>query len=208
MLRAADTDERLDARTVLWAAGVRASTFARSVAATLGAATDRRGRIVVEPDLSVPGHPEVLVVGDMAAAARRGDDLVPAVAQGAIQGGRHAARVIAARLAGRPAPEFRYRDIGELAMVGRFRVVARLPLLSLGGALAWLMWLGVHMYYLSGVHNRVLVAVRWTWNLFTGARGSRLITGPHASGGSLPLVGALGDAESRPALPPAERASA
>jgi NADH dehydrogenase len=209
MLRAAATDERLDARTVLWAAGVRASTFARRVAATLGATTDRRGRIVVEPDLSVPGHPEVLVVGDMAAAARRGDEMVPAVAQGAIQGGRHAARVIAARLDNRPVPEFRYRDIGELAMVGRFRVVARLPLMSLAGTLAWLMWLGVHLYYLSGVQNRVLVAVRWTWNLFTGARGSRLITAPHASGASLPALGDLAQADREAVLPAAgERASA
>lgn len=207
VIRAAETDERLDARTVLWAAGVRASTFARRVAAALGAATDRKGRIVVEPDLSVPGHPEVLVVGDMAAAVRPGGALVPAVAQGAIQGGRHAARVIAARLRGKPSPEFRYRDIGELAMVGRFRVVARLPLLSFGGTLAWLVWLGVHLYYLRGLQNRLVVSMRWASNLFTGARGSRLITAPHASHGGLPLLGALGDADQPAALTETRRHS-
>lgn len=201
LLRTYDTDEPLDARTVLWAAGVRASTFARRVALALGATTDRRGRIVVEPDLSVPGHPEVFVVGDMAAATRPDGAVVPAVAQGAIQGGRHAARVISARAQGRPSPEFRYRDIGDLAMVGRFRVVARLPVLSFAGAFPWLVWLGVHLYYLSGFQNRLLVGLRWAWNLFTRARGSRLITAPHAAQGSLPRLGALSDAGTPAALP-------
>lgn len=191
MLRARGADERLDARTVLWAAGVRAGTFARRVAAALGAATDRRGRLVVEPDLSVPGHPEVLVVGDLASVTRGDGTLVPAVAQGAIQGGRHAARVVAARLADRPSPEFRYRDVGDLAMVGRFRVVARLPVLSFAGGFAWLVWLGVHLRYLSGLQNRLLVTVRWAWSLLTGARGSRLITAPHVGAASLPELGRL-----------------
>jgi NADH dehydrogenase len=200
VLHADDADERLEARTVLWAAGVRASTFARTVAATLGAATDRNGRIVVEPDLSVPGHPEVLTVGDIAAVPSPGGALVPAVAQGAIQGGRHAARVISARLQDKRSPEFRYRDIGELAMVGRFRVVARLSFLSFAGALAWLVWLGAHLVYLSGSQNRLLVSLRWVWTLFTGARASRLITGPHASHGSLPRLGVLSDAAPSAAL--------
>ena len=185
VIREDGADERIDARTVLWAAGVRASAFARRVAATLSAPTDRRGRIVVESDLSVPGAPEVLVIGDMAAATRANGELVPAVAQGAIQGGRHAARVIAARLDGNRPPQFRYRDIGELAMVGRFRVVARLPFLSFAGVLAWLMWLAIHLFYLSGIQNRVLVAVRWIASSFTAARGSRLIT---ASPSSAPLA--------------------
>ena len=191
-----------DARTVLWAAGVRASTFARRVANTLGAATDRKGRIVVESDLSVPGHPEVLVVGDMAAATRPGGASVPAVAQGAIQEGRHAARVILARLRGKPSPDFRYRDIGDLAMVGRFRVVARLPLISFAGGFAWLVWLGIHLLYLSGFQNRLLVGLRWAWTLFTRARGSRLITAPHAATGSLPRIGTLSEVE--PLRAPAE----
>lgn len=195
VLRVGETEERLGVRTVLWAAGVRASAFARKVASALGAATDRQGRIVVEPDLSVPGHPEVLVVGDASAASREDGAAVPPVAQGAIQGGRHAARVIAARLQGKQAPAFRYRDIGELAMVGRFRVVARLPVLSFAGALAWLVWHAVHLYYLSGVQNRLLVGLRWAWSTLTGARASRLITASHASHGSLPRLGALGDEE-------------
>jgi NADH dehydrogenase len=175
-VRTEGTEERLAAMTVLWAAGVRASTFGRRVAAALGATTDRRGRFVVEADLSVPGHPEVLVVGDVAAMTRANGQPVPAVAQGAIQGGRHAARVIAARLHGRPSPEFRYRDLGELAMVGRFRVVGRLPVLSFAGVFPWLLWLGIHLFYLSGFQNRLLVALRWLSSFVTGARGSRLIT--------------------------------
>jgi NADH dehydrogenase len=189
VIRAAGSEEQIDAMTVLWAAGVRASAFARRVAATLGATTDRRGRFVVEADLSVPGHPEVLVVGDVAAITPANGQLVPAVAQGAIQGGRHAARVITARLRGRPSPGFRYRDIGELAMVGRFRVVARLPMMMFAGVFAWLMWLGIHLFYLSGVQNRLLVAVRWMSSLVTGARGSRLITAAVPSDSRLPLTG-------------------
>jgi NADH dehydrogenase len=183
-------EEQIDARTVLWAAGVRASTFARRVAATLGATTDRRGRFVVEADLSVPGHPEVFVVGDVAAVTRANGQLVPAVAPGAIQSGRHAARAIATRLRGRPSPEFRYRDIGELAMVGRFRVVARLPTMLFAGVFPWLLWLGIHLFYLSGVQNRVLVAVRWLSNVVTGARGSRLIMAANSSDSTLRLTGA------------------
>jgi NADH dehydrogenase len=111
------------------------------------------------------------------------------VAQGAIQSGRHAARVITARLRSRPSPGFRYRDIGELAMVGRFRVVARLPMMLFAGVFAWLMWLGIHLFYLSGLQNRVLVAVRWMSSLVTGARGSRLITTTPSSDSNLPLAG-------------------
>ena len=199
VIRAAGTEERVAAFTVLWAAGVRASAFARRVAATLGATTDRRGRVVVEPDLSVPGHPEVLVVGDVAAMTGSNGQLVPAVAQGAIQGGRHAARVITARLRSRPTPGFRYRDIGELAMVGRFRVAARLPIMQFAGVFPWLMWLGIHLFYLSGVQNRVLVAVRWLSNVVTGARGSRLITAAPSPGSSLPLAGRRRLARSSPA---------
>ena len=189
VIRAAGGEEQIDAMTVLWAAGVRASTFARRVAATLGATTDRRGRIVVEGDLSVPGHPEVIVVGDVAAMTRANGQVVPAVAQGAIQSGRHAARVVTARLRGRPSPDFRYRDIGELAMVGRFRVVARLPMMRLAGVFPWLTWLGIHLFYLSGVQNRVLVTVRWLSNLVTGARGSRLIAGATSSDSKLRMTG-------------------
>jgi NADH dehydrogenase len=206
-IRVGDDVERVNTMTVLWAAGVRPSTFARRAATALRAPTDRRGRIVVEPDLSVPGHPEVLVVGDMAAATRANGELVPAVAQGAIQGGRHAARVIAARLHGRPAPDFRYRDLGELAMVGRFRVVGRLPPLSFTGVFPWLMWLGIHLFYLSGVQNRLLVALRWAASVFTGARGSRLITARRSSDRILPMPGTSAEAAAPAPLEHTGRAS-
>ncbi len=192
-VRSGQISERIDARTVLWAAGTRPTTFGRRVAAELGAPVDRAGRIAVNADLSVPGHPEVLVIGDLASAVRPDGSRVPAVAQGAIQGGRHVGRVVEARLRGLPAPAFGYRDKGELAMIGRFRTVARLPRVRLSGPIAWLVWLGVHLFYLQGFQNRVLVGARWLWTALSGERAARLITEPHAHTGSLPTVGLLAD---------------
>ena len=185
--------ERVAAHTVLWAAGTRPTTFGRRVATDLGATVDRTGRIVVDRDLSVPGHPDVLVIGDLAATPRRDGSAVPAVAQGAIQSGRHVGRVVEARRRGRPAPAYRYRDIGELAMVGRFRTVARLPIAHFSGPIAWLLWLGIHIWYLQGLENRALITVRWLWAVLTGGRGSRLITGAHAAYGALPPIGHVAD---------------
>jgi len=190
-VRAGSGVERIETRTALWAAGVRPTAFGRRVAQALAAPTDRVGRIVVEPDLSVRGHPEIFVVGDLAAISDDAGETVPDVAQKGIQAGRHAARAIAERLRDRPSPPFRYRDIGDLAMVGRFRVVARLPLLALTGFVAWLLWLGVHLYYLNGIQTRLVVSMRWAWSLFTSGRGSRLITGTHATYGALPPIGSL-----------------
>jgi NADH dehydrogenase len=192
-VRTGRISERIDARTVLWAAGTRPTTFGRRVAAELGATVDGTGRIAVNADLSVPGHPDVLVIGDLAEARRPDGSPVPAVAQGGIQGGRHVGRVVGARLRGLPAPAFRYRDKGELAMIGRFRTVARLPHVRLAGPIAWLVWLGVHLFYLQGFQNRVLVGVRWLWTMLSGERATRLITGPPGPVGSRALVGLLGD---------------
>ena len=190
-LRTGEVVERVDARTTVWAAGVRPGALGRHLATAIGAPVDRAGRVVVEPDLSVPGHPDVFVVGDLAAVARPDGQPVPDVAQKSIQGGRHAGRAVAARLRGRPAPAFRYRVIGDLAMIGRFRVVAKLPLGDFSGILPWLLWLGVHLYYLNGIQTRVIVAIRWLSSLVTGARGSRLINGRYATYAALPPVGAL-----------------
>jgi NADH:ubiquinone reductase (H+-translocating) len=190
-LRMGAVVERIDARTVVWAAGVRPGALGRELVSELEAPVDRSGRIVVEPDLTVPGHPEIFVVGDLAAVARPDGRPVPDVAQKSIQGGRHVGRTIAARLRDRPAAPFRYRDLGDLAMIGRFRVVARLPVASFAGIPAWLLWLGVHIYYLNGIQTRLLVAIRWLASAFTGARGSRLITERYASHGALPPIGAL-----------------
>jgi NADH dehydrogenase len=173
-------EERVDARTVLWAAGVQVPDFGHRVAEALGAPTDRAGRIEVGPDLSVPGHPEVFVIGDLAVTQWQGGKTVPGVAQGGIQGGRYAARVIRARVAGEapPAP-FAYKDLGELATVGRLRAVADFRRFRLSGRLAWLMWLAIHLFWLIGLQNRILVFIRWGWSFVTRGRGNRLITGAH-----------------------------
>jgi NADH:ubiquinone reductase (H+-translocating) len=166
-------EERIPARTVLWAAGVAASPLARS----LGAPLDRAGRVAVEPDLSLAGHPEVFVVGDLAAAARKDGEPVPGVAPAAIQGGRHAARQIRRDLAGHAREPFRYRDKGSLATIGRAAAVADFGRFTLSGFPAWLAWWAVHIFFLIGFRSRLLVMFGWIWSYFTFQRGARLITG-------------------------------
>jgi NADH:quinone reductase (non-electrogenic) len=163
--------ERIAACTVLWAAGVQARTLAFHPPV----ATDRVGRIEVGPDLSLPGHPEVFVLGDMAAVA--GADL-PGLAQVALQAGRHAAEMIVRDLDHRPRTPFRYRDKGIMATIGKSRAVAVAGPLRLGGTLAWLAWLFVHIYYLVGFRNRLGVMWQWVWSYVFSKRGARLITEP------------------------------
>jgi NADH dehydrogenase len=174
-------DETIPARTVLWAAGVLASAFGRAVAKALKTETDKAGRILVGPDLAVPGHPEVLVIGDAAVQPWKTDRPVPGVAQGGIQGGRYAARSIRRRLSGEPVAPFRYSDRGDVAVIGRLSGVTNIgwlgPLGRQGGFLAWLLWLGIHIVYLIGFANRIVVITRWAWSFLTHGRGSRLITG-------------------------------
>ena len=175
-----ERDERIPARTVLWAAGVLASGFGRDVAAATGAATDKAGRIVVQPDLTIAGHPEILVIGDAAVQPWKAGRAVPGVAQGAIQGGKYAARSVRRRLAGQPARPFRYQDRGDVAVIGRLAGVTNIgwlgPLGRQSGLPAWLLWLGIHIAYLIGFANRLVVIVRWAWSFVTHGRGSRLIT--------------------------------
>ncbi len=175
------TAETIPVRTVLWAAGVLASSFSRSVARTLGAETDRAGRVVVGPDLTVPGHPEVFVVGDAAVQPWKAGRPVPGVAQGGIQGGKYAAAAIRHRLSGEPVPRFRYSDRGDVAVIGRLSGVTNIgwlgPLGRQGGFTAWMLWLGIHIVYLIGFANRIVVVTRWAWSFLTHGRGSRLITG-------------------------------
>jgi len=174
-------DETIPARTVLWAAGVLASSFGRKVAAALGAETDKAGRILVEPTLTVPGHPEVFVIGDAAIQPWKPGRPVPGVAQGGIQGGKYAARAIRRRLSGEPVPPFRFSDRGDVAVIGRLSGVTNIgwlgPFGRQGGFLAWLLWLGIHIVYLIGFANRIVVVTRWAWSFLTHGRGSRLITG-------------------------------
>ncbi|MDQ6799322.1 MAG: NAD(P)/FAD-dependent oxidoreductase [Acidobacteriota bacterium] len=159
---------RIETRTVLWAAGVQASPLAR----TLGAPLDRAGRVLVTHDLTLPGHPEVFVIGDLAAVEN-----VPGVAPAAIQEGQHAARNIERALGGQPLRPFHYWDKGSLATIGRARGVADLGRLHMGGFLAWFAWLAIHLFFLIGFRNRLLVMLQWAWAYVTFQRGARLITG-------------------------------
>jgi NADH dehydrogenase len=177
----AGATERIAARTVLWAAGVRVSGFAHAVAEATGAPADKAGRIIVGPDLTVPGHPEIFVVGDAAVEPWKEGQPTPGVAQGAIQGGRYVGKTMRRRLRGEPTPPFRYRDLGDVAVIGRLAGVTNIPWLGpfgrTGGFLAWLLWLGIHISYLIGFANRIVVTIRWAWSFFTHGRSSRLITG-------------------------------
>ena len=164
--------QRIEARTVLWAAGVAAS----SLGATLGAARDRAGRIPVAPDLSLPGHPEVFVVGDLASVTQDGAP-VPGVAPAAKQMGRHAAAVIRARLRGSSLKPFRYRNYGNFATIGRMAGVVDLRGLHLSGLPAWWLWLVAHLFFLVGFRNRVLVLINWAWSYFTYQRHARIFGG-------------------------------
>ncbi|CAN5842009.1 NAD(P)/FAD-dependent oxidoreductase [soil metagenome] len=193
-----DTVDTVGSRTVLWAAGVQASP----IAADLGAPRDRAGRVEVLPDLSVPGHPEVFVIGDLAKMISAGEQ-VPGVAQGALQGGKHVGKIITAEARGTstPAkrPAFRYRDKGNMATIGRASAVVATKRFALSGYLAWLMWWVVHIMFLVGFKNRLLVMFSWAWNWLTFKRGARLITGRV---GPLPEVKTIGP-DGQVALPAA-----
>jgi NADH dehydrogenase len=170
--------ERIDARTVIWAAGVTASGLARRLAELTDAELDRAGRIAVEPDLTLPGRPEVLALGDMVRVrdARGEPQVLPGLAPVAMQQGRYAAALVRARLRGRPSRPFRYRDKGNLATIGRARAVADLHVARLSGFPAWITWLVVHLWYLVGFQNRLLVLIRWAFGFMTRGRGARLIS--------------------------------
>ena len=166
-------DERIAARTVLWAAGVAASPLAR----TLGVPLDRAGRVPLQPDLAVDGAPGVFVAGDLASVQRADGRPVPGVAPAAKQMGRHVAMAIRARLAGKPSPPFRYRDFGNLATIGRMAAVVHLGRLRLSGALAWWFWLTAHIFFLIGFRNRLSVMLSWTWAYWSYQRAARIILG-------------------------------
>jgi NADH dehydrogenase len=162
---------RIEASTLIWAAGVMASP----AATWLGAAHDRAGRVTVSPDLSIPSHPEVFVIGDTAAASENGHP-VPGVAPAAKQMGRYTGKLIAARLAGKSIPPFHYRHMGDLATIGRRAAIVKFHGLHLTGFIGWLFWGVVHIYFLIGLKNRFIVAFNWVLDYFTGSRGARLIT--------------------------------
>jgi len=164
--------ERVAARTILWAAGVAASSLGRQ----LGAEFDRAGRVRVAADLSLHLRPEVFVAGDLACIEQDGKP-VPAVAPAAKQMGAQVARNILARIAGTPTEPFHYRDFGALATIGRHSAIAQLPNLRFSGLLAWWFWLTLHIYFLIGFRSRLIVLINWAWAYFTYARGARIILG-------------------------------
>ena len=163
-------------RTILWGAGVQASPLAKS----LGVPLDRAGRVLVEPDLTIPGHRDVFVIGDLAAVKQHDGTLVPGVAPAAIQEGQHTARNLERAVEGQPLRAFRYHDKGSLATIGRAAAVADFGRLHFGGFFAWMAWLVIHIFFLIGFRNRFLVITQWAWAYLTYQRGARLITGDAA----------------------------
>jgi NADH dehydrogenase len=166
-------NEQIAAATILWGAGVRASDVGR----TLGVAVDPIGRVPVNADLSIAGHPEVFVAGDLARCNGADGSPLPGVALVALQQGFHVAKAIRNDLAGRPRPSFEYFDMGQLATIGRSRAVCEIFGLRLTGWIAWWVWLLVHIYRLSGFRNRLMVLIQWAWSFMTFGRGARLIVG-------------------------------
>jgi NADH dehydrogenase len=169
--------ERWPTRTVLWAAGVQASPLAKALVFASSCACDRAGRIVVGRDASLPGHPNVFVVGDMASYTGPDGKELPGVAPVAIQQGKFVAKLIRARVEGKPLPEFKYRDFGSLATIGRSAAVAQFGKVKLSGFLAWVMWLVIHLMKIVNFRNRLLVLMQWGWSYFSYDRSARLITG-------------------------------
>jgi NADH dehydrogenase len=183
--------ERIPTKTVVWAAGVMASP----AGSWLGAPTDRAGRVVVGPDMSVAGHPEIYVIGDTALAMDADGKALPGVAPVAKQQGQYVAKRLMAQARETAAPPpFRYRDYGALATIGRKLAVMQLGRFKLSGFLAWLVWCVAHIYFLIGFRNRLIVALNWLWNYATFQRGTRLITGPP----ELRSLGSPADAAGRP----------
>jgi NADH:ubiquinone reductase (H+-translocating) len=169
--------EVIPARTVVWAAGVQASRLGRIMCEQAGCETDRAGRVTVNPDLTVPDHPEIFVIGDLARFLHQGGKPLPGVAPVAIQQGGYVAKLIRARMVGRALPPFHYRDKGSMATIGRAAGIAQIGPLRLSGYPAWLAWLFIHLLYIVEFENRLLILIQWAWTYFTRNRGARLITG-------------------------------
>ena len=176
VFKSGDTQTRIFAKTILWAAGVQASPLGKVLANRTGVVLDKAGRVPVGPDLSIAGHPEILVIGDLAAFLQDGKQL-PGVAPTAIQQGEYAAKLIQKRLRNEKTKPFHYFDKGSLATIGRNSAVAQIGPLKFSGILAWLAWLFIHLLYIVEFENRMLIVVQWAYDYFTYNRGARLITG-------------------------------
>ena len=175
-MRHGEQDVQIASQTVLWAAGMQGSPLGPSLAEAANAALDRAGRIIVDADLTLPGHPELFVIGDLAHFAHQSGKPLPGVAQVAMQQGNYVARMIRARLEGRDLAPFHYRDYGNMATIGRAAAVAEIGRLHFHGWVGWMMWLFIHLLHIVQFQSRVLVLIQWGWNYFTRSRGARLIT--------------------------------
>lgn len=176
-MRQGDNVEQLPAKTILWAAGVKASPMGAILAERTGVQLDRAGRVMVEPDLSVAGHPNIFVVGDLANFSHQNGKPLPGVAPVAMQAGNYVATLIGQKLKGNASVPFRYLDRGSLAVIGRNAAVVDLGFVKFSGILAWLTWVFVHIYFLIEYDNKLIVMLQWGWNYWTRNRGARLITG-------------------------------
>lgn len=185
-----DEVEHVAARTVLWTAGVKASPLGQALAEATGVSLDRGGRVEVEPDLTMPDHPEIFVIGDLAHYAHQDGKPLPGVAQVAIQQGQYVAELIKRRQRGEPSPAFRYRDKGNIAVVGRGAAVAEVGRFRFAGWLAWQIWAYIHLMYQMELENRLLVFIQWLWNFITWDRSALLITDRQESGFATPEIGA------------------
>jgi NADH dehydrogenase len=176
-IREGDRSEEIPTRTILWAAGVLASPLGRMLAESTGAPVDKAGRLIVEPDLSIAGHPEILVIGDLANFSHQTGQPLPGVAQPAIQQGKYVARLVQHRLKGTPAKRFHYFDKGNLATIGRGAAIADLNWVRISGLPAWLLWIFIHLLYIVEFQNRLLILLQWGWLYLSWDRSARLITG-------------------------------
>ena len=172
-----DEFEQITAKTVLWAAGVKASAMGKVLAERTGVECDRAGRVIVEPDLSIKGHPNIFAIGDLGHFAHQNDRPLPGVAPVAMQQGKYVASLIKRRLKNQELPSFYYVDRGSLAVIGQNAAVVDLLFIKLKGFFAWLFWLLVHIHFLIEFDNKLVVMIQWVWNYFTRNRGARLITG-------------------------------
>lgn len=180
--RRGDQVEQITTHTILWGAGVQASPLGQAVAAATGAQLDRAGRVIVQPDLTIVGYPDIFVIGDLASYSHQTSKPLPGVAQVAIQQGRYVAKLISVRLKAQETalPPFHYNDLGNMATIGRASAVADLGRVKLSGFLGWLAWLFIHLISLVYFENRLLVMIQWAWSYFTRNRAARLITGTAA----------------------------
>jgi NADH:ubiquinone reductase (H+-translocating) len=181
-IKQGDQVETVAARTVLWAAGVKASSMGKILSEHTGVALDRVGRVMVEPDLSIKGYPQIFVIGDLANFVKPEGTSLAGVAPVATQEGKYVAELITKRLVGGKSPAFEYFDGGSLSVIGRHSAVADIGSVKLSGFFAWLIWVFVHIYYLIEFDNKLVVFIQWTWSYFTRKRGARLITGDESLG--------------------------